>query len=113
MILKTATWALAAALAFPALAETNAVQTVHEAVGYNSWPMIQAIGKRLVCAYSRRSAHPTAWSAHETLFEGHEERAYDAGNVNVTRLGDVHFAATYTGTTRDTAVIVVPVSRRP
>ena len=57
MILKTATWALAAALAFPALAETNAVQTVHEAVGYNSWPMIQAIGKRLVCAYSRGSAH--------------------------------------------------------
>ena len=347
MILKTATWALAAALAFSALAETNAVQTVHEAVGYNSWPMIQAVGRRLVCAYSRGSAHsigegargvwakvsddggrtwsaerlvandsrwgevttgkgldesgamllwircwsseekhhdlyrttdgvtfekiatpaldpapmqitdvfrvpgrglmalwfsagyhyikggrkawgtlasadngrtwtaqtvetdlkaedwptepsaaylgdgrilvvarseggvryqfqivsedsgrtwkkfrtnitdvaestpslvfdqanrrlynyyyqrgarllkcrtvsvddifahPTAWPAPESLFEGHEERAYDAGNVNVTRLGDVHFAATYTGTTRDTAVIVVPVSRRP
>ena len=26
-------------------------------VGYNSWPMIQALGGKLVCAYSRGSAH--------------------------------------------------------
>ena len=26
-------------------------------VGYNSWPMIQSLGERLVCAYSRGSAH--------------------------------------------------------
>ena len=25
--------------------------------GYNSWPMIQAVGNKLVCAYSRGSAH--------------------------------------------------------
>ena len=31
-----------------------AVQDVH---GYNSWPMMQAVGGRLVCAYSRGSAH--------------------------------------------------------
>ena len=30
---------------------------VQDVPGYNSWPMIQAIGDRLVCAYSRGSAH--------------------------------------------------------
>ena len=35
-------------------AEPHVVQDVN---GYNSWPMIQAIGGKLVCAYSRGSAH--------------------------------------------------------
>jgi len=30
---------------------------VQPANGYNSWPMIQAIGEKLVCAYSRGSGH--------------------------------------------------------
>ena len=30
---------------------------VQEADTYNSWPMVQALGNRLVCAYSRGSAH--------------------------------------------------------
>lgn len=30
---------------------------IQEASGYNSWPMIQAIGEKLVCVYSRGSAH--------------------------------------------------------
>ena len=30
---------------------------VQDVSGYNSWPMVQAIGDRLVCAYSRGSAH--------------------------------------------------------
>ena len=30
---------------------------VHEATGYNSWPMIQSVKDKLVCAYSRGSAH--------------------------------------------------------
>jgi len=30
---------------------------IQEASGYNSWPMIQAIGERLVCVYSRGTAH--------------------------------------------------------
>jgi len=30
---------------------------VQNVSGYNSWPMIQAIGKKLVCVYSRGSAH--------------------------------------------------------
>ncbi|MDF1813799.1 MAG: sialidase family protein [Verrucomicrobiales bacterium] len=30
---------------------------VEEVSGYNSWPMIQAIGEKLVCTYSRGTAH--------------------------------------------------------
>lgn len=30
---------------------------VQNASGYNSWPMIQAIGEKLICVYSRGSAH--------------------------------------------------------
>lgn len=30
---------------------------VQDAVGYNSWPMVQAVGDRLVCAYSRGKGH--------------------------------------------------------
>ena len=37
-----------------ALAKPHVVQNVS---GYNSWPMIQAIGKKLVCVYSRGTAH--------------------------------------------------------
>lgn len=37
-------------------AEVSVVQTARK---YNSWPMIQAVGGRLVCAYSRGSAHST------------------------------------------------------
>lgn len=38
----------------PPLAESRVVQDVS---GYNSWPMIQALGEKLVCTYSRGSAH--------------------------------------------------------
>ena len=37
-----------------AVAKSHVVQDVS---GYNSWPMIQAIGEKLVCVYSRGSAH--------------------------------------------------------
>ena len=37
-----------------ALAKPQVVQDVR---GYNSWPMVQAIGDRLVCVYSRGTAH--------------------------------------------------------
>lgn len=37
-----------------ALGKPHVVQDVS---GYNSWPMIQAIGEKLVCVYSRGSAH--------------------------------------------------------
>lgn len=42
------------------LAEPRVVQ---EAKGYNSWPMIQAIGEKLVCVYSRGSGHTIAEDA--------------------------------------------------
>ena len=35
-------------------AKPHVVQNVS---GYNSWPMIQAIGEKLVCVYSRGTAH--------------------------------------------------------
>lgn len=33
---------------------------VQDVAGYNSWPMIQALGAKLVCAYSRGTAHTIA-----------------------------------------------------
>lgn len=54
--------------------------------------------------------HPTEWPEPEVLFEGREQRDYDAGNVNVTVLAGRHYAATYTGSMTDTAVLVVPAS---
>lgn len=33
------------------------LRVVQEARGYNAWPMIQAIGEKLVCVYSRGSGH--------------------------------------------------------
>lgn len=33
------------------------VSVVQDVAGYNSWPMIHAVGGKLVCAYSRGSAH--------------------------------------------------------
>ncbi|TWT72600.1 BNR/Asp-box repeat protein [Crateriforma conspicua] len=54
-------------LAFPRCVFSQATPTTHrvltkprivqDAEGYNSWPMIQAIGKKLVCVYSRGSGH--------------------------------------------------------
>ena len=43
-----------------ALAKPRVVQDVS---GYNSWPMIQALGDRLVCVYSRGTAHSIAEDA--------------------------------------------------
>ena len=48
--------AVSLALVAPAEAGSGPI-TVTQCVGYNSWPMIQALGDRLVCAYSRGSGH--------------------------------------------------------
>ena len=45
-----------------ALAEAEP-QVVQKASGYNSWPMIQAIGEKLVCVYSRGTSHTIAEDA--------------------------------------------------
>ncbi|MBO7656002.1 MAG: hypothetical protein J6U40_13880, partial [Kiritimatiellae bacterium] len=34
-----------------------ALSVVQDVPGYNSWPMIQAAGGKLICAYSKGSAH--------------------------------------------------------
>lgn len=54
--MKTAV-ALAAFTAAAALAAPGAPHTVQDCKGYNSWPMMQAVGQRLVCAYSRGTGH--------------------------------------------------------
>ena len=33
------------------------VYVVSEVPGYNAWPMIQAVGDKLICTYSRGSGH--------------------------------------------------------
>lgn len=38
-------------------------RVVQDVSGYNSWPMIQAIGNKLVCVYSRGTAHDIAEDA--------------------------------------------------
>ena len=52
--------------------------------------------------------HPGEWPEPEVLFEGKEPRDYDAGNVNATAIGATNYLSIYTGTERDTAVLVVP-----
>ena len=49
----------AAALALSVIAGVVAAEpsVVEERPGYNSWPMIQAVGDRLVCVYSRGTKH--------------------------------------------------------
>lgn len=54
--------------------------------------------------------HPLDWPEAEVIAEGKEPRAYDAGNVNATAIGDTHYAAYYTGSTADTAVLVAPAA---
>ncbi len=63
--------------------------------------------KRRVAPVADVFDHPEAWPDSDVLAIGHEERAYDAGNVNATALDGFHHLATYTGTSRDTAVVVL------
>ena len=64
--MKSALPGIAAVLVFAPLVPAYAakvtsqkydVRVVQDVSGYNSWQMIQALGSRLVCAYSRGSAH--------------------------------------------------------
>lgn len=55
--------------------------------------------------------HPMDWPDPQTYFRGREERAFDAGNVNVTSRDGVHYAATYTGGMSNTEVVVVRISQ--
>lgn len=55
--------------------------------------------------------HPDRWPQPEVLEEGFEPRAWDAGNVKTTRLGDVDCCAWYTGTQSNSTVVVTIVPR--
>ena len=57
-------------------------------------------------------SHPDAWPAPDVLFTGNEERPYDAGNVNATVQKGVDHLALYSGTQRDTTVMVITVDRK-
>ena len=66
---------------------------VHEAVGYNSWPMMQAVGKRLVCTYSRGSAHtidePARGVYAKTSDDGGKTWSDEVCVVNDPAIGEV------------------------
>jgi len=55
-------------------------QVVQEAKGYNSWPMIQAIGEKLVCIYSRGSGHTIGEDARAV----YARTSADGGNTWTT-----------------------------
>lgn len=52
----TGVFCMMAALALAVSAEV-VPSTVESGMGYSAWPMIQAVGDRLVCVYSRGTAH--------------------------------------------------------
>ena len=54
-------------------------------------------------------SHPESWPEPKELAQGHEARAWDAGNVNGTACNGLHLLALYTGTTSDSAVFIVSV----
>ncbi|OYW19757.1 MAG: hypothetical protein B7Z55_08285 [Planctomycetales bacterium 12-60-4] len=60
----------------PVKAPTRA-HVVQEAQGYNSWPMLQAIGDKLVCVYSRGSAH----TIHEDSRATYARTSTDGGKT--------------------------------
>ena len=60
--------ALAAVMMVTAvLAAPTAPYTVQDCPGYNSWPMMQAVGRRLVCTYSRGSGHTISEGARDVF----------------------------------------------
>jgi hypothetical protein len=54
--------------------------TVQDCKGYNSWPMIQAVGRRLVCTYSRGTGHTISEGVRGVL-----ARTSDDGGITWSR----------------------------
>ncbi|MBA2117257.1 hypothetical protein [Bremerella alba] len=71
-------------------AKSHVVQDVR---GYNSWPMIQAIGEKLVCTYSRGSGHSIGEDARavyaRTSNDGGETWTEETVIANSPGYGDV------------------------
>lgn len=57
MMTMAAVTAVVAVLGVGATEAKFTPYTVQDCKGYNSWPMMQAIGQRLVCTYSRGTSH--------------------------------------------------------
>lgn len=55
--MKTTVMAMGMIATAAAFALPTAPYAVQNCAGYNSWPMMQAIGRRLVCTYSRGTGH--------------------------------------------------------
>lgn len=71
--------------------------------------------KKLKCRRANAEAvfdNPTGWPEPTVLFEGNEERAYDAGNVNATEHGGRHCLSFYSGTKTNTSVLCLKLHRR-
>ena len=61
--------------------------------------------KRRVAEAKKVLADAMAWSAPEEFYEGDEERAFDAGNVNATADGADHRVVFYSGMAHDADVL--------
>lgn len=60
---------------------TNAT-VVEDRLGYNSWPMIQAMGSKLVCTYSRDNARPKdGHSIHPGTRDSYAKVSADGGRT--------------------------------
>ena len=67
--------------------------------------------KRRVASADFIFDHPDRWPEPEVLDKGFEPRAWDAGNVKATRLGETDCCAWYTGTQSNATVIVTLVPK--
>lgn len=61
--------------------------------------------RRRVVDPERVFSHPLDWPASEQVAEG-SKVMFDAGNANVTEIGDTHYVAFYSGKAPDTAILV-------
>ena len=71
----------------------------------------RGILKRRVARLEDVAANPLAWPAPEFLVQG-STSTWDTGNVNVTVIGQSHYATYYTGKHPDTMVVVAPIAYR-
>ena len=88
------------------LAAPPSARLVEDSKGYNSWPMVQAIGEKLVCCYSRGSAH----TINEFARDAYARTSTDGGRtwspeVCFSKLGDVGEVLIGKGLDRDGAAL--------
>ena len=59
------------------------VYVVSEVPGYNAWPMIQAVGDKLICTYSRGSGHSIGEGRRDAFARVSEDGGITWGDENV------------------------------